>query len=156
VRLPHISLISVRSSKLNSARRESDESGVLTAYVAVLAVALLAIVGMAVDSGRAIASQRLAADEAEQAARFGATRLSLAALRDGQVTLNSAGAVKAAEEYTASSGYPGTATVSNGIVTVRVVVAVPTTILGIVGVSRVVVSATGSASDVSGVTAPDS
>jgi len=132
-----------------------DESGVLTAYVAVLAVALLATVGMAVDSGRAIAAQRLAADEAEQAARSGATQLSVQGLRDGRLVLDPAAAVRAAEQYTQQSGHPGTATVSSGIVTVRIVVVVPTTILGIVGVNRIVVSATASASDVSGVTKSD-
>jgi hypothetical protein len=136
----------------NLARTKRDESGVLTAYVAVLAVALLAIVGMAVDSGRAIAAQGLAAGEAEQAARAGAGQLSVQGLRDGQLYVDTSGAVKAAEAYTLLSGHPGTATVSNGIVTVRVVVVVPTTILDIVGVQNIVVSATASASDVSGVT----
>jgi Flp pilus assembly protein TadG len=129
-----------------------DEAGVLSAYVAVLAVALLVIVGMAVDTGRAIATQRLAADEAEQAARSGAGQLSLQALRDGRVALDSPSAVGAAEKYTIIAGHPGTATVTNGIVSVRVVVVVPTTILGIVGVQSISVSATSSASDVQGIT----
>ena len=132
-----------------------DESGVLTVYVAVLAVALLAIVGMAVDSGRALAAQRLAAGEAEQAARAGAGQLSVQGLRDGQLYVDPSAAVKAAETYTFLSGHPGVATVSNGVVTVRVVVVVPTTILDIVGVKSITVSATASASDISGVTKQD-
>jgi Flp pilus assembly protein TadG len=141
--------------RLARRRLERDESGVLTAFVAVLAVALFVIVGMAVDCGRAIAAQRLAADEAEQAARTGAGQVSVPALRAGQVVLDSPAAVHWAEGYTISSGHPGTATASNGIVTVRVVVAVPTTILGIVGVPTITVSATASASDVRGVTKQD-
>jgi hypothetical protein len=129
-----------------------DQAGILSAYVAVLAVALLVIVGMAVDTGRAIAAQRLAADEAEQAARSGAGQLSLQALRDGKVALDIPSAVRAAERYTLISEHPGSATAANGIVTVRVVVLVPTTILGIVGVRTISVSATSSASDVRGVT----
>ena len=62
----------------------------LTAFVAVLAVALFAIVGMAVDSGRAIAAQRLVADEAGQAARAGAGQLSVDALRDGRLAIDDA------------------------------------------------------------------
>lgn len=131
------------------------EAGVLSAYVAVLAVALLAIVGMAVDSGRAIAAERLATDEAEQAARAGAGQLSIQALRDGRFVLDSAAAVRVAEDYLILAGHPGTATVSDGIVTVRVVVVIPTTILDIVGVSTISVSATSSASDVRGVTKQD-
>jgi hypothetical protein len=73
-------------------------------------------------------------------------------LRDGELYVDPTAAVKAAEAYTSLSGHPGTATVSNGIVTVRVIVVVPTTILGIVGVQNIIVSATASASDVSGVT----
>jgi Flp pilus assembly protein TadG len=145
-----LSKVLVRALSLGRTKR--DESGVLTAYVALLAVALLAIVGMAVDSGRAIAAQGLASGEAEQAARAGAGQLSVQGLRDGQLYLDPSAAVKAAEAYTLLSGHPGTATVSNGIVTVRVVVVVPTTILDIVGVQNIIVSATASASDVSGVT----
>ena len=137
---------------IHSGQIPRDEAGVLSAYVAVLAVALLVIVGMAVDTGRAIAAQRLAADEAEQAARSGAGQLSLQALRDGKVALDTPSAVRSAERYTIVSGHPGTATTANGIVTVRVVVLVPTTILGIVGVQNISVSATSSASDVRGVT----
>jgi Flp pilus assembly protein TadG len=148
-----LSEVLVRARNFRGAKR--DESGVLTAYVAVLAVALLAIVGMAVDSGRALAAQGLAAGEAEQAARAGAGQLSLQGLRDGQVYVDPSAAVKAAETYTLLSGHPGTATVSNGIVTVRVVVVVPTTILDIVGVKSITVSATASASDISGVTKQD-
>jgi Flp pilus assembly protein TadG len=124
----------------------------LSAYVAVLAVALLVIVGMAVDTGRAITAQRLAADEAEQAARSGEGQLSIQALRDGRVGLNVPSAVEAAENYTVLSGHPGVATVINGMVTVRIVVTIPTTILGIAGVKTITVSANSSASDVRGIT----
>ena len=155
MRVGYASVLRIPDRYLSLDRIHRDESGVLTAYVAVLAVALLAIVGMAVDSGRAISAQRLAADEAEQAARSGATQLSVEGLRDGRLVLDPAAAVRAAEEYTLLSGHPGTATVAGGVVTVRVVVVVPTTILGIVGVTRIVVSATASASDISGVTKSD-
>jgi hypothetical protein len=148
-----LSKVLVRARNFRGAKH--DESGVLTAYVAVLAMALLAIVGMAVDSGRAIAAQGLAAGEAEQAARAGAGQLSLQGLRDGQLYVDPSAAVRTAEASMVRSGHPGTATVSNGIVTVRVVVVVPTTILGIVGVQSITVSATASASDVSGVTKQD-
>lgn len=132
-----------------------DESGVLTAFIAVLAVALLVIVGMAVDCGRAIAAQSLAADEAEQAARAGAGALSIDALRDGQLGLNPSRAIRSAESYTLLTGHPGTASVSHGVVTVHVVVVVPTTILNIVGVPAITVSASASASDIEGVTKQD-
>ncbi len=127
-----------------------DETGMLTAFVAVLVVALLAVVGLAVDTGRAISSQRVLADEAGQAARAGAGRLSLNALRDGRISIDDGAAVLAAEQYMELSGHPGTAWVHDGTVSVRAVEEVPTTILGIVGVRTITVNATASASDVIG------
>jgi Flp pilus assembly protein TadG len=137
---------------LPASQSTREETGVLSAFVAVLIVALLAIVGLAVDSGRAISAQRVLADEASQAARAGASRLSVSSLRDGRLAINDACAVQTAEQFMASFGHPGTARVRDGVVTVQVVEAVPTTILGMVGVRTITVSATASASNVSGVT----
>jgi hypothetical protein len=129
----------------------TDESGVLSAFVAVIAVALLVIVGLGVDTNRAIAVQRSAADEAEQAARSGAGQISVQGLRQGRVTLDASAAVSAAIGFTVLDGHPGTATAGDGIVRVRVAVSVPTVILGIVGVHALNVVGTAQASDVSGV-----
>jgi Flp pilus assembly protein TadG len=133
-------------------RQHHDESGILSAFVAVIAVALLVIVGLGVDTGRAIAAQRLAVDEAEQAARAGASQLSTQALRQGRVSLDDPAAQRAAVDFTLSGGHPGTATVADGVVTVRVEVVVPTVILGIVDVRSITVVGTARASDVHGVT----
>ena len=138
-------------SSSSSGRGRRDETGMLTAFVAVLIVALVAVTGLAVDAGRAISAQRLIADEASQAARAGAGELSVNALREGRVAIDGASAVREAEHYMAISGHPGTAWVHDGIVNVQVDASVPTTILGIVGVRSIAVSATASASDVSGV-----
>ena len=62
----------------------------------------------------------------------------------------------AAEAYTVSSGHPGTASVTDGKVTVIVRYRIPTSILGIVGISSLSVSATASAVNVYGVTKEDS
>lgn len=123
----------------------------ITAFVAVLAVALFAVVGLAVDSGRAISAQRILADEAGQAARAAAGRLSVNSLRNGQVTIEDASAIDAAKQYMSLCGHPATAWVDDDTVTVRVVEVVPTTILGIVRINTITVSATASASDLSGV-----
>jgi hypothetical protein len=133
---------------------EMGESGVFSAFLAVLAVAMLLLVGLVVDVGRAIAVQRLAADEAEQAARTGAGQISVNSLRQGQVSINSQSAITAAERYTVQSGQPGIATVNDGTVSVRVVVVLPTTILDIADIKSMTVSATASASDVAGIARP--
>src|SRR5581483_8008697 len=49
-----------------------DDDGSVTAFVAVLLVALFALMGLVVDGGTAISAQQSAVDEAEQAARAGA------------------------------------------------------------------------------------
>jgi Flp pilus assembly protein TadG len=134
---------------------ERKESGVLTAFVAVFALVIFVVAGTVFDTGRAIAEQRIVDEEAAQAARVGAGQLSVQALRSGQVVLDDSQAIKAAEAFTDLSGHPGTATVRGQVVTVRIVVAVPTTILGIVGVKSIRVSADASASDVRGVTRND-
>ena len=137
--------------RTHASTRRRDESGVLTAFVAVTAVALLVIVGLGVDTNRAIAAQRLAADEAEQAARTGAGQISVEGLREGRVTLDDSAAVMAATGFTVLNGHPGTATAGDGTVRVRVAISVPTVILGIVGIRALNVVGTAQASDVSGV-----
>jgi Flp pilus assembly protein TadG len=145
----------MRASERLRADPERKESGVLTAFVAVLVVVMFVVAGTVFDTGRAIAEQRLIDEEAAQAARVGAGQLSVQALRSGQVVLDDSQAAKAAEAFTDLSGHPGIATVRGQVVTVRIVVAVPTTILGLVGVESIRVSADASASDVRGVTRND-
>ncbi len=71
------------------------------------------------------------------------------------MTIDPQAAIAAAEAYTVSSGHPGTVSVANGRVTVNVKYRIPTSILGIVGISGLSVSATASAVNVHGVTKED-
>jgi len=131
------------------------QEGSISAFLAFFAVALFALMGLVLDGGRAINAQQSAYDEAEQAARAGAGALSIDGLRAGSVTIDTQTAIAAAEAYTVSSGHPGTASVTNGRVTVNVKYRIPTSILGIVGISTLSVSATASAVNVHGVTKED-
>lgn len=132
--------------------RLRDESGALTAFVLLLLVALLALLGLVVDGGAALTAHQAAEVEAEQAARAGAGAISVDALRAGIVQLDAPAAVAAAERYAAVTGHPGSATVDGGIVTVRINLLVPTTVLGIIGMARLSVTATASAENLHGVT----
>ncbi len=129
-----------------------DDHGSLTAFVALLLVALVALGGLVLDGGSAFSAQQAAANEAEQAARAGAGALSVDALRAGSLQLDDQAAVAAAEAFTAAAGHPGVATVVAGVVSVRIAYRIPTSVLGIVGISTLPVSATASAVDVQGVT----
>jgi Flp pilus assembly protein TadG len=129
-----------------------SESGVITVFVALLAVALFALAGLVLDGGRAVGAQQAAQDEADQAARSGAAALSVNALRTGAVELDSQAAVANAVAYTVAAGHPGTATVVGNAVEVSIHYRVPTDILGIIGIGTLPVSATARAVDVHGVT----
>ncbi len=133
-------------------RRDRDDDGALIAFVLLLLVALVALLGLVVDGGAALTAHQAAEVEAEQAARAGAGAISVDGLRDGQVVLDTDAAVAAAEQFTYVSGHPGTASVDAGVVTVTIRYQVPTTVLGIVGIRWLMVSASASAEDLHGVT----
>jgi hypothetical protein len=132
--------------------RNFDESGVLTAFVLLLLVAFMALVGLVVDGGAALTAHQAAEVEAEQAARTGAGAISEDALRAGIVQLDAPAAVRAAEQATALSGHRGTATVDGGVVTVRIRYVIPTAVLGIIGIPSLSVTAAASAENLHGVT----
>ncbi|MGD0638515.1 MAG: hypothetical protein ABSA72_10805, partial [Nitrososphaerales archaeon] len=69
------------------------------AFVAVLALALLVLLGLVVDGGRAAAAKDAAQADAEQAARFGADQLSVSAARAGEITLDTQTSTTAALKF---------------------------------------------------------
>jgi Flp pilus assembly protein TadG len=129
-----------------------SDRGSVSAFVALLLVALVALAGLVVDGGAAMSAHQAAVDEAEQAARAGAGALSTDALRSGWLVIDQDAAIRSAEAFTSAAGHPGTAAVSAGAVTVTIHYRVPTSVLGIVGITSLPVSATASAVDVQGVT----
>jgi Flp pilus assembly protein TadG len=132
--------------------RRHNQEGSITAFVLLLLVGLVALLGLVVDGGSALSARQSASDEAEQAARAGAGALSVDALRQGALQLDPGAAVAAAEAFARAAGHPGTASVSGGVVTVQIHFRIPTDVLGIVGISSLPVSAQASAVDVQGVT----
>ena len=128
------------------------DTGSVSAFVVLLIVAVFALLGLVVDGGTAMSAQQSAFDEAEQAARTGAGAVSVSALRNGSLQIDSADAVNAAEKFTDAAGHPGVATVSDGVVRVQIRYRVPTRVLGIVDITSLPVSASASAVDEEGVT----
>ena len=129
----------------------SPDEGAIAAFVLLVLVGLVALLGLVVDGGAALTARQAAEVEAEQAARAGAGAISVDALRSGYVQIDAAAAIAAAEQFTVTSGHPGTAAVTGGVVTVRVSYEVPTDVLGIIGIEELRVSAVASAVDVNGV-----
>lgn len=132
-----------------------EGQGSISAFVALFLVALMVMLGLVVDGGREMSADQAAQAEAEQAARAGAGALTVGGLRSGLIELDQQEAISDAVEFTVQSGHPGTAEVEGDVVTVRVDYSIPTSVLGIVGVSSLPVSATASAIDVVGVTRED-
>lgn len=107
-----------------------DERGSITAFVAVVATALVLVAGMAYDGGQVIAAHNAARNDAERAARAGAQQIDLDHLRATNAPgLDAAAAETAAVEYLQRAGANGTATVSGASITVTVTRVQPMLIL---------------------------
>jgi Flp pilus assembly protein TadG len=107
-----------------------DERGSITAFVAVVATALVLVAGMAYDGGQVIRAHNAARNDAERAARAGAQQIDLDHLRaTNEPRLDPAAAEAAAAEYLERAGVRGTATVSDASITVTVTSVQPMLIL---------------------------
>ncbi len=105
--------------------------------------------------GTARADRTYARDYAQEAALAGADQVSVDELRAGQVVIDPELATSAANAYLATVSQSGWASVSGDTVTVHVETNVPTVILGMIGINRVEISVSASATNVHGVTRGD-
>jgi Flp pilus assembly protein TadG len=127
------------------------EQGSVTAFVTVVAVALVLVAGMAYDGGEVVAGQARARGAADGAARTGAQEIDITHLRStGEAVLDPAAAVASAEEYLARTGIAGDAVVVGADITVTVTLRQPLRILPgpdrIVTVTETATAVTGPAS----------
>ncbi len=132
------------------------DEGRVTAFVLTLTVGILALAGLALDGGLALAAKVRANGQAEAAARAGAQAIDLIAYRgNGTLQLVPAQAVAGAQAHLAAEGVSGTVTVSGDTVTVTVTASQTTQLLGLVGIGSLHVHGQGSAHPQRGVTAID-
>lgn len=125
---------------------DRGEAGTVTAFVAAMTVALVAVAGLVVDGGYLLAGRSAALDEAEAAARAGAQAVDVEILRlGGPVTVREDDAHRRVAAYLARTGHDGEVEVDGDAVTVHVRVPVRLTILGLMGVAPKVVRASGTA-----------
>lgn len=107
-----------------------SDLGSVSALVAVVALGLVMIAGLAYDGGQIVAAQGTARDIAANAARAGAQEVDLDELRStGNAQLDPEAAVAAAEAYLADTGHQGTVDVAGPTITVTVRVVQPMRIL---------------------------
>jgi hypothetical protein len=122
------------------------DEGRVTAFVVVLTIGILALAGLTLDAGLALAAKVKANGQAEAAARAGVQAIDLATYRtNGTLQLLPTQAAGDAHSYLATVGASGTISISGNTVTVTVTAAQPTQLLGMVGISSIPVHGQGSA-----------
>ena len=133
---------------------EQAEAGFVSLYVVVITVGLLAMAGLVIDGGNALAAREQATDVAQQAARAGADALSPDSLRGSPtgLTASPAAAQAAANKILDTAAVTGTVSVDGGNVTVTVIVHKDTTILSAFGVGPIEGKATSTATALHGTT----
>jgi uncharacterized protein YbjT (DUF2867 family) len=102
----------------------------MTAFVAIIAIALVMVAGMAYDGGGIISAQGQTRSNAAKAARAGAQEVDITSLRStGKTVLDPARAKQSALAYLAQAGAAGTVTVDGPNITVTVTMNQPMHIL---------------------------
>jgi hypothetical protein len=122
--------------------RLSDECGAVLITGLLLAIAVLMVMGAAVDIGHAFIVRRELVAAADDAALTGSQAIDLDALHQGRLTLDPQAAQDAAlTTLTAEPGIEAQADASPAAVSVRVKRSFPTVLLRLVGVTTLTVSA---------------
>ncbi|GAA3390326.1 pilus assembly protein TadG-related protein [Cryptosporangium minutisporangium] len=126
--------------------RRWGEDGQATAFLAVLVLALLLLAGLVLDGGVALAARTCALDAAQSAARAGAQQLDLPLYRaTGQLRLDPAQSLRAAQDFLAAAGTPGEVTATTAAVTVTTHTDRPAQLLQLVGVDTLRAAGTATA-----------
>lgn len=124
-----------------SSRLRSEHGAVLVAGL-LLTVAMMLVIGFAVDLGRAFIARRDLTNVADQAALTGSQAIDLPALHAGHLQLDPTLAHADAMRVIATErGLRGSATAGAQNVTVTVTRRVPTILLALAGVRTITVSA---------------
>ncbi len=132
------------------------DQGRVTAFVVVLMTGILALAGIGLDGGLALAAKVRAVGQAEAAARAGAQAVDLAEYRDtGHLRLVPDRAVAAAESYLSAAGATGEVSVHADTVVVGVTAIHRTRLLGLVGITDLTVHGEARAHPQRGVGAPE-
>lgn len=128
------------------ARLASERGSVLITGL-LLSIALIMVIGAAVDIGHAFLVKRQLASIADDAALSGSQAINLQRLHEGQLQLNPAQAqTEAQQAIAASPSVTGHVNATAGSVTVTVTRRVPTILLGLVGLHTLTLTAHASAS----------
>ncbi|MFJ7218930.1 pilus assembly protein TadG-related protein [Amycolatopsis sp. NPDC098790] len=130
-----------------------EEEGRVSAFVVVLMLGLMALAGLGLDGGLALAAKVRATGQAESAARAGAQAVDLAAYRaTGALRLLPGEADGLARRYLAGVGATGTVIATAEAVTVTVTASQRTQLLSLIGIPAIGAHGVGAAHPQRGVT----
>jgi Flp pilus assembly protein TadG len=122
--------------------RLSGERGSVLITGLLLSVALIMVIGAAVDIGHAFLVKRQLASIADDAALSGSQAISVQSLHEGHLQLNPGQAQNEAQQTIAANpSVTGQVNATTGSVTVTVTRSVPTILLGLVGLHTLTISA---------------
>jgi len=134
-------------------RLRRDDRGQVTVWGIFAGLIVLILAGLVFDEGMAMADHVRVWDTAQAAARAGAREIDLPAYRGaGVIRLDPVRAATAARAFLSAAGATGTVSATTTTVTVTVHTTRHTQLLHLVGVTTLSVSATGTATPVTGVT----
>jgi Flp pilus assembly protein TadG len=139
-------------------RSRWDDRGGVSVFVAVCVIALIGIIGVAVDGGSKMRATERADYIAGEAARAGGQAISPAdAISGTKIVVDAQDAAAAAQAYLRLAGATGTVSVSGDgkALTVHVTGSYDTKFLSVVGIGSLPVTGHGKATLLHGVTAPD-
>ncbi|MFK0127113.1 TadE/TadG family type IV pilus assembly protein [Streptomyces nigra] len=135
-----------------------DDTGGVTVFVAVCVLALIGIIGVAVDGGGKMRATQRADHIAGEAARAGGQAIDPAeAILGNAIVVDPQDATAAAQAYLRSAGATGTVSVlgDGTTLSVHVTGSYDTTFLAALGIDSLPVTGHGTASLLHGVTAPE-
>lgn len=124
-----------------------DESGSISIWMAVASLAMMVLVGLAVDLGGQVHAKQRAHDIAAEAARTGGEHVQAGPAIEGRyVSVDTAAARAAAEQYLATAGVTGTVTITGGdTITVDVTDTYSPKFLSFIGIGDLTVTSDASA-----------
>ncbi|MFE0678695.1 TadE/TadG family type IV pilus assembly protein [Streptomyces sp. NPDC058867] len=146
------------STPLRQGRAPVDDRGGVTVFVAVCVLALIGIIGVAVDGGSKLRATERANYIAGEAARAGGQAIDPAdAISGTAIVVDPQAAVAAAQTYLHSAGASGTVSISGDgkTLTVTVTGSYDTKFLSVVGIGSLPVTGHGQATLLYGVTTPE-
>jgi Flp pilus assembly protein TadG len=124
-----------------------DEAGSISIWLAVTSLAMMVLVGLAVDLGGQVHAKQRAHDLAAEAARTGGQQVQPGpAIQGRYIHVDTAAARAAAQRYLTAAGVTGTVTITGGdTITVKVTASYSPTFLTVVGIGNLTVTSDASA-----------